>query len=398
MRSVTDFRINPVRPDRGSHLLETVPTLDAIGDHELDPLTAGRTFYVSRPWLKAVERRHGDRIAYLTCRDGKGTLRGVCPVYWDAGSCGYYDPFDHFLHRSGAEFNRDDWSPAYLVGSRAAYSCEFLVDPTMAPDQRRDVLALLLDSAAAHAGETGAASLSALYLNPRGAAQLGEVLDDDRACYIAGASSVLDVPWSSMEEYVTAMGRGRGTNIRREMRVFAGAGYTVAGGRLSDWIDVAADLFSQLERRYGHEASAADEAAELRTLAACADEHSHVLVIKDGADVVGAMLLFVWEGVVYIRSAGFNYAATKRAFEYFNLVYETIRFAIRHGYHRIDMGMATYRAKLARGARLEPRWGVTLSRTADSPLSNDEFNSWDRLRRAAVRAADPSMLEQAQLP
>ncbi|HEY3608100.1 MAG TPA: GNAT family N-acetyltransferase [Pseudonocardiaceae bacterium] len=384
--------------DRGSYRLETVSTLDAMGDNELHPLTAGRTFYVSRPWLKAVELQRDDRTAYVTCRDGAGILRGVCPVYWDEpGSRGFYDPFGQFLHRSGAEFNQDDWSPPYLIGSRAAYSCEFLVDTTIEPNQQRDVLALLLDAVTTHAREVDAASLSALYLNPRGAAQLRAALADDQPFYIAGANAVLDVPWSSMDEYVNAMGRRSG-NIRREMRTFGEQGYTIAEGRLSDWIDVAADLFSRLERRYGHESSAADEAAELRTLAACADDHGHVLAIRDGAEVIGAALVFVWEGVVYTRSAGFNYGATKRAFEYFNLIYEMIRFAIEHGYRRLDMGMATYRAKLARGARLEPLWGMSISRTADSPLCNDTFGSWDQARRAAVRAADPAMLESAELP
>lgn len=386
-------------PDRGSYRLETVTTLDALDEAELHPLTVGRTFYVSRPWLKAVELQRGGRTAYVTCRDSDGILRGVCPVYWDGpGSRGYYDPFGQFFHRSGAAFDRDDWSPAYIVGSRAAYSCEFLVDPMTQPSQQHDVLRLLLDAAATHAGEVGAASLSALYLNPRGMAQLREVLDGDQSFYVAGANCVLDVRWSSMDEYVRSMGRHRGGNIRREMRIFDEQGYSIVEGRLSDWVDVAADLLAQLERRYGHAASAAAEAAELRAIAACADDHSHVLAIRDGADVVGVMLLFLWEGVVYGRSAGFNYAATKKAYEYFNLYYEAIRLAIRHGYRRLDLGMATYRAKLARGARLEPLWGVSISGTADSPLSDDTFGSWDRDRRAAVRTEDPSMLERAQLP
>jgi predicted N-acyltransferase len=183
------------------------------------------------------------------------------------------------------------------------------------------------------------------------------------------------------------------------MRIFGSKGYAIVEGRLSDWLDTAADLFAQLERRYGHDASAAAEAAELRTLASCADAYSHILAIRDGTDVVGAVLLFLWEDVVYARSAGFNYPATRRAFEYFNLAYyETIRFAIQHGYQRLDFGMATYRAKLARGARLEPLWGVSISQTAVSPLSNDKFGSWDQARREAVRTEDPALLEMAQLP
>ncbi len=382
------------------HRVRTLSTLDLLGVGELDALTAGRSFYVSRPWLKAVELQRAGHTAYLSYRDNDGVLRGVCPVYWgESSSGGYYDPYGRFLQRSGAEFNRENWSPTCVIGSRAAYNCEFLIDPTAAPNEQRDVLALLLDAAAAHAHEVGAASLSALYLNPRGAAQLREVLADDRAFYMAGANSVLDVRWSSMDDYRQGFSKDQSRNIRREMRIFAAQGYTLVGGRLSDWIDVAANLFAQLERRYGHDATAAAEAAELRALAACGDEHSHILAIRDGDEVIGIVLLFVWEGIVYVRSSGFNYPATRQAFEYFNLViYETIRFAIEHGYRRIELGMATYHAKLARGARLEPLFGVSLSQTAGSPLSDDTFASWNQARCDAVRTEDPSLLEKAQMP
>lgn len=383
--------------DRRVH---TISTLDALGVGELDALTAGRSFYVSRPWLKAVELQHAGHTAYLSYRDSDGVLRGICPVYWgESSSRGYYDPYEHFLRRSGAEFNREDWWPSCMMGSRAAYNCEFLIDPTSPPSEQRDVLALLLDAATEHAHGVGAASLSALYLNPRGTAQLREVLADDQVFYLAGANSVLDVRWSSMEDYLQSLGGSRGRNIRREMRVFGAQGYTIDGGRLSDWLDVAADLFAQLERRYGHDATAAAEAAELHALATCADEYSRILAIRDGGRVIGIMLFFVWEGVVYGRSAGFDYPATRQAFEYFNLAYyETIRFAIEHGCRRVEFGMATYRAKLARGARLEPLFGLSLSRRADSPLSNAIFASWDHARRNAVRTEDPSLLERAQVP
>ncbi|MGX7678155.1 GNAT family N-acetyltransferase [Jatrophihabitans sp. DSM 45814] len=385
--------------DRTRYRLDIVTTLGAISDQEIAPLTTGRSFYVSRPWLSAVERQRGDRTAYIVCRDNDGVLRGACPVYWGKPSSrGYYDPFGHFFHRSGATFNRDDWSPAYAVGSRAAYCCEFLLDTTIEPQQQREVLSLLLEAASAHAVEVDAASVSAMYLNQRGMGQLREVLDPEHGYYLAGANSVLDLHWSSMDEYVEAMGH-QSRNIRREMRIFAQQGYAIDGGRLSDWIDVAAHLFAQLEQRYGHTATAAAEAVELRILAECADDHSQILAVRDGKEIIGTVLLFMWDGVVYGRSAGFNYAATKRAFEYFNLAYyETIRFAIEHGYRRLEFGMATYRAKLARGARLEPLWGISASRSAASPLLNERFAAWNDDRCQAVQSQDPSMLEGAQVP
>jgi len=100
---MTTLTLAPARrfpeADRGSYRVTTVSTLDAIGDNEIHPLTTGRSFYVSRPWLKAVELQYGDRTAYVTCRDADGILRGVCPVYWGEPGTNGQHSFYQLIHQ-----------------------------------------------------------------------------------------------------------------------------------------------------------------------------------------------------------------------------------------------------------------------------------------------------------
>jgi uncharacterized protein len=285
-----------------------------------------------------------------------------------------------------------------VFGSRAAYACEFLVDPKLDPTTAADVLALMLDAAEQHAATVGAASTAALYVNARGREQLSRVVDEGAGFFIAGANSVIEVTWGSFEDYVASRGH-QARKIRRQVATFRGCGYELATGPLSAWIQPAAELFAQLERKYGHDDSAETEARELRTLAASADRFSHMLMLRRGGTVIGAVLLLLAEDTVYARTAGFDYDRIGDGFEYFNLAYyEPIRYAIEHGYRRIDYGMATYRAKLVRGGRVEPLWGILASATAGDPLLDSAFSAWSRRRATAIDSQDPTLLEEADLP
>jgi hypothetical protein len=100
------------------------------------------------------------------------------------------------------------------------------------------------------------------------------------------------------------------------------------------------------------------------------------------------------DDTIYARAAGFDPAFTGRAFEYFNLAYyELMRFAIEHGFARLDYGMGAYRAKLQRGARLEPLWGLAVNRAGASVTDDERFRSWDSRRCAALAARDRDALD-----
>lgn len=372
-----------------------VQSLEAISEEEYSPLSAGRTFYVSRPWLLATEKlRKKGTTSYIVARNKNDQLVGILPLYWGKPSKrGFYAPFGRFLSRSEGSFNEDDWSPTFIIGSRTAYACEFLISSTIDESEKTLILKNLLELAEKKAYIHSSASISAFYINERGRNQLKELINPQNDFFISGANTILDIKWDNFDDYLASMN----TKIRRENRVFNSEGYQIIESDLKSSIDVLAELFAKHEQKYGHETSAANEAEELHTLAKYANDKSVVLLIKSEDSIVGGILLFVWEDTVYGRNLGISTKGEK--FEYFNLsFYEPIRFAIENGYKHIDLGMTSYPAKVRRGARIEPLWGLVASQSKPSPFKDIKFSEWNKRRLEAINLNDAKLVEGRQIP
>jgi hypothetical protein len=92
--------------------------------------------------------------------------------------------------------------------------------------------------------------------------------------------------------------------------------------------------------------------------------------------LVGLALAYRWRDTLYLRSVGFDYAALRDAYEYFNLVYyEPIRWAAGNGVRKMHFGVEAYDAKVRRGAVLQPLWAV-LTSTAPQ-LSEVDSAAWN---------------------
>jgi uncharacterized protein len=383
--------------DFASMSVDVVSALAEVPSDRLKALSAGRTFYVSPDWLSAVEAIRAGKTAYLICRDSRAEVIGVLPVYWGTSGRGFYSPYDMFLAPSGGRFQRSAWSPTYVVGSRFAYACEFLVEQAAGADARRMVLTAMLARAVQHAESVGASSLSALYLNERGQRQLSEVVGPE-AFFLAAANAVVDLTATNFNDYALSLGSKRAVSIRHERRVFTAAGYEVSRSRLSDVIDEIAALFAALERKYGHDSCAQAEAKELRLMARTCDRNSQVLTARRDGRAVGAVLLFMAGDTVYVRSTGFDYEIVGQAFEYFNLVYyEVVEFALARGYQKIEFGVTAYLAKLTRGAHLHPLLGFVESWSEPAPASDSAFADWTARRKQAVTREDVELLRKCGL-
>uniref|UniRef100_UPI001CD008DE hypothetical protein n=1 Tax=Pseudonocardia sp. ICBG1293 TaxID=2844382 RepID=UPI001CD008DE len=213
-------------------IVETVDSISDIAEPEYEVLTRGRSFYVARPWLLAVEYARGGNVRYLCCRYGlHRSLVGVLPVYGE--SPGPYHLYETFLSRSHARFARDEWSPAAWVGAQAVYSTEFAIDRALDAVTAEAVLSMLLD-AAGHGPGTSRVPLTALHLNPVGRAQLRALGVHDDAFFTTGANCVIDIEHATLAEYIDALGGRQRREMRREQRIFEGAGYTLSRRGLSD--------------------------------------------------------------------------------------------------------------------------------------------------------------------
>jgi hypothetical protein len=376
--------------------VETLPSIEQISDLDYARLSANRCFYVSRPWLHSVERTRDGTVRYLCCRDAAGALLGVLPVYREIP--GRYHLYEQFLLPSGQRFRPADWSPSLVLGTQAAYSTEFAIDPGLEPAERVQVLCTLL-SAAARCDTGAQAPLAALYLNTRGQQQLAEVGIDAGQFFTTGGNCVIDVAQGSFADYAATLGSRRSRVVGRERRVFDSAGYEIITGPLSEFIDVSADLCTQLQQKYqDHSSTIETRRRYLSNLALTTDAHSHVISFWRGSQPAAVVVCFVWGDTVYVRQAGFDYSLTGRYFEYFNLcIYSPIELAIRLGLAKVDLGLSSYRAKLSRGARIEILRGYATSVENRSPNDEQGFRQWQAGLEALLQRADGRELDQEVL-
>jgi predicted N-acyltransferase len=365
--------------------LVTEETIDAVGAAAWNGLAAGRGLYLGYAWMRAAERQTSAEARYVIARDCRGRVRGVCPTYLSReGGTSLYNAFDRFLRPAGIpDDERAAWFPAMTVGSRAGYSTEFLIADA---SDRAAVLAALLAAAVHEARARDARTVDFLYLRDSAVADLVPLLDARHRAFLAGADCVIRVEWSSVEEYVLAQPRRRRPPIRRELREFEGAGYTVEIGTLGPVVDEAAALLARLQKRYGHADTADDMRRYLASQAEALDPASVVFLLRRGGRLVGFALFYAVEGVLYGRAAGFEYEALDGRFEYFNLsVYLPLRYAIEHGFRELRLGPGSYEAKALRGAELEPLWGVVVPLVAAPLGEREEFLRWRDAELAAWR-------------
>ncbi|MFC8223969.1 GNAT family N-acetyltransferase [Streptomyces sp. NPDC057362] len=369
-----------------------VESLSEIGEDELSRLHTGRSFYVSRPWLRAVERLRSPDVAYVTHRDADSVLDGVLPLYRQRPSASSpYDAFGTFLQHAGG-FRAADWSPSLLVGQSSAYSNEFLTAPT--PDAQA-VLQEMLHAADDKRREWGMSALAALYLNESGVRQISGI-EGMSASLVCDVECEIDITFDSWEAYTRSLGKKRGWLVRREARLFQEAGYRVSGQRLSELLDTSNDLFTKLQQKYGDNTSQEERAHYLRVLADETDDHSRLFVMRCGDDVLGVCLTFLWQDTMYVRQLGLDYERLAGVGEYFNLaIYEPIRHAIEHGFTRVHFGRSVYDGKMFRGAAARPLLGACWSAAAGPPDTLPAFQDWNADRAKSATSGDRSLIMAA---
>jgi hypothetical protein len=394
----------------GRFALGRATSLLDLPSHDLERLARGRGVFASAPYLLFMERmRREQGVRYVTCTDmTSGALVGVCPVYeGGASASSYWSPNTHYLRRATGRRDDDAWTPSLFLGARSGYDWSFLVDPGLGPAgpvvlasmvQASMLQASMVQASARVDGvETAGSAVAAMFLGESGRAQLRDLGAQDGDFLLAGATSTLQLRWSCFEDYLAALARP--DNARREIRAFARSGGTTRVVPLSEGMAAVAPLFTQLEDKYGGSSTAEAELAEMERLGEAMGPAAQLILGLRGGRVIGAALFLEWEGTIYVRQAGFDYAVTGRSFEYFNLVYYgLVRHALTTGVGRIDYGMATYRAKLARGAVVEPLWGLAIDRRHHVLARHPEVRAWDRVRRHAVAVGTASALERVELP
>jgi hypothetical protein len=328
---------------------------------EWSSVARGRGLYASRPWHSFLEADPSYDAWYITARRPSGSLLGVLPVHLHAGGPrggvdSYYDPvrlFDAERVASG-----DATTSTLLLGGRAGYSTQMLLDPRLPDEQRAETVAALVTRARQVGAAFCANGLAALYLTPDSARDLASGFGGQPILTDVAASIPLD-GLRTFDDYLATLSGHRRRRVAHEVRQFAASGLRVRTGRLSEWCEPAADLLAQSHGRYGH----ADNPRMLRLhfeqQAEHLDDLSRVVVCERDGEPVAFVLIYEWEETWYARAAGVANGWRGAASVFFNAVYYAgIERAVERGMSRYDVGPSSLKTKLLRGAVLEPRWSL----------------------------------------
>lgn len=337
------------------------------------PLAAD--LYVSRSWHRFQEIERADVSARCFLAYGRGNeLVAALPVY-------------RMRHQASKDYQLGLLFPQALAGSgeqvllgnRHGYSNSLLVHPGLTPGERRDACRELADAVLAWLDREHIATAWWPYLDHRSMQVLRPLLGD--AVPVAQKNDcVIRLPGSEFGDYVASLSRGRRDIVRRDRRLFANAGYEVSARRLSESVDIVARLGVETVRKHSGDIDAESARAMTAAQAKVLDDVSTVLVGSRDGQPVAFALIMDHEGSSYVRTAGFDYARTGGAAEYFELVfYRPIERAYERGIASLSVGISSYRPKVLRGGTLNPRWALPLKVGAWPEAAARQHNK-ERLR------------------
>jgi hypothetical protein len=305
--------------------------------------------YTTREWL-AASRWPGDGSRYLLADDLVMPARTVHdPVAWSrmnlvdicAGTA-----FGAWADARAVADARAEAVPHLLVAAPGYFTV-----PIGPPDG--DLVALV------DAAEDQGLPVGFAYLPPQ-AELLLDVLR--RRGYVAGvvsATTRLDLPGDTFDDYLGCLTSRRRGQVRREMRRFAEAGGTVdhaVGADAAGWLGLVAQLESALQQAHGFTASDNLYLALNRRFLDQFGPSMHLLRASLHGEPVATVTLLHTGGEMVVRAFGAcDHPEVRAAMVYFNLVYyASIGLAQRLGVRRMWFGTSTVDTKRWRGLTVVP--------------------------------------------
>ena len=355
-------------------------SVEELGRDAVERTTRGAPVWATYEWLRAIETTPSFRPLHAILRDDAGRVVAFAPaqVVVPAATLPFYDParlvgddelfgdapsltpserarFDEV--RGVLDATRPGLYPALVAAAQGSYGGFCVDERAVGRDVAAAALVRVLDDAARRLGCPARALLYLSDGDARRAHDVASARGYERVTL--GADAVLDVLGTDVADYERALPHKQRGNVRRERRDYAAAGLRTDVRTGPDALgDDLVGLQVELRSKYGLSTDASGVAATNAALRAHAAERVLVLRARCGADTVGFVLYLMHERALYSRVAGFDYARTEASFCYFNLVYyEALRWAMRHGFERIHLGLGSYDAKVRRGCRLAPLHG-----------------------------------------
>ncbi|GGO82121.1 GNAT family N-acetyltransferase [Wenjunlia tyrosinilytica] len=373
--------------ERGSIDLTELGSIREVGARQWDALAGDAALYSSHLWLEYGEELRDSTARHLLASDGGRPVAAIPVHRFTGGVPHFYDPAVLFPDACPATTAEH---PLLLGGTRLGYTSEVLVAPgTPSPLADEAVSTLLARFRALGAESGGLAAL--LYLTDSAVERLLPSLEPRDRLVMMDANAVLDIDPDGLEGYRKRFTARQFKSRRLEMRRYDEAGCRTLVLRLSECHEDMGPLSAQVLRRYGHLVTDEGESERFATQARLFDENCRILAAYQGDRMVGFTQFFFWGRTMYARSHGLDDSIGREAKLYFNLTYyKAVEYAAANGYGTLDLSCDAFRAKVTRGARLQPLWGLVL----DAPWQGsalDRVRAEEAARRAEFAGFDPGV-------
>jgi hypothetical protein len=333
---------------------------------------------LSLAWLEMVEERHRESVLYLAAETLTGDVVGLLPVYRvDTAERPSYDPVELYLRRwFDPGFDAARWYPSLLAGQRNGFAADVLA----APGEAAVAAAAISSDLPAVADETGARSVSLMYLTSDA---LHAWMRQPALPFVALAAfpiAFMTPVGESFDDFVADLPPSRRAIVRRELRRFDRSGGTLAESPLSEASDRISHLWAESTKRYGEPLTPAQAARALRHQAAHLDGQSRVFTVHRDGQATAFSLAYVHRNELYVILVGLSEAEPGSPDYFVVAYYAPLWHAYRHGLERINLGVHSYRPKALRGAKLEPRFTLLFGSELDDAA------------RAALRTANEAIV------
>jgi hypothetical protein len=284
----------------------------------------------------------GQPVRYVLATTATREICGLLPVYptsrpFDSGA----DPALLFDQRQPAR----EWANGTCLGSNGtlpnwvAASAEF----------RHAALSAIFDVGFALAVDAGSDFVCVPKIEDHLLAEVAASLPASEFDSYAMHEAIMDVPFSSYDEYVESLPARRRKYVRRQRRVFAESGLQVAEANLEDTCRELAPLLWNVEHKYGGQQSV--EFLEIYLLGLAMGKNCTTLIAHDGTAPVAFSVISQHGRNWRMRAWGCDHDKTDGTFAYFNLsIYEPLALAAARGARTLILGTEALELKQERGA------------------------------------------------
>jgi predicted N-acyltransferase len=349
-------------PARGAAIINALCSLHRsireIDKEAWNRLALGNAF-ATHGWLLTIEascRASVEPLYFALYRDGALIAASVCYVAGEADEIETLDDMIFGRVKRWAQKLGLNYLPAMMCGPLLGYGWHIGVDLALSADDAERARTLLLDAMEAEAGSRGLGIGFANILEGEADLQSSLAARDYLRCGNVPVA-VLDIEWSSFDDYLAHLPRKTRKEFRRQINRHSESGAVTTGAEVSQsderrllaLLDGNALRHSSLPFAFGP--------GFFEELQRALGPQARIYVTRrDGA--INAVVLVLHEGRnAYVVAAGVDQAATRDDYTYFQITYNSpIGDCIAGGCSHVFFGRGMYEIKVRRGCRLIPNW------------------------------------------